>query len=182
MAWVAPAFSQFDLGEQYTAWLYSDPQSNPDSYNDPSRWPGAGVVMVQSRSVITDVPAATGAPFTTANTATINLDLAGGKNAVVFARYCSVVPGLRLGGGIGQQLPTQTWGYVWVRQTRQDGYLEIQDTVLPTVFGVGWSPQDFPAPIMWNDKLKRTLTLSNVGLLDVTVSLTWDVAYLNTGA
>ena len=182
MAWVAPAFSQYDLGEQYTAWLYSDPQSNPDSYNDPSRWPGAGVVMVQSRTVTTSGLTPSLAPFSTTNTTTFALDLAGGKNAVVFARYANVTPDFQV-PPVSQQLPTQLWGYVWVRQTRQDGYQEIQDTVLPTVFGTGWCPHDFPAPIMWNDKLKRKLEVSNVCLgASVNVAITWDVAYLNTGA
>lgn len=180
MAWVAPAFSQFDLAEQYTAWLYADPQSNPDSYNDPSRWPGAGTVMMQSRAFTQTVPSGSSTPFSAVNTETIKLDLAGGRNAVVFARYANVVA--FRGGDNDVQLPVQTWAYLWVRQTRQDGYQEIQDTVLPTVFGVGWCPHDFPAPIMWNDKLKRSLVLSNVTNENQVVTLVWDVAYLNTGA
>lgn len=180
MAWVAPVFSQYDLGEEYTSWLYGDPQSNPASYNDPDRWPSAGVVLFQSRALTADLKPGS-VPFDPGNnTYTFNLDLAGGRNAVVFGRYANV--SLTTGGIIAQQLPNQLSAYVWVRQTRLDGYQEIQDTVLPTVFGSGYWPNRFPAPIMWNDKLRRNLTVSNVTRDPVTVTLVWELAYLNTGA
>lgn len=183
MRWVAPAFAQYDLGEQYTGWLYGDPQGNPNSYDDPALWPSAGYVQIQERTVTVALAAGSAfPPFDPLNSETINLDLTGGRNAILFSRYASVIPGLRFGGGIGQQLPTQTWAYIYVRQVLVEGYQEIQDTVLPNVFGTGWSPQIFPAPETWNDKLRRRLTVSNVGNEDVTIALTWKVAYLNTGA
>lgn len=183
MRWVAPAFAQFDLGEQYTGWLYGDPQSNPDSCDDPSRWPTAGYVQVQDRSVTVELPAGSGVPpFDPTNTEEVALDLTGGRNGILFSRYAIATPGLAFGAGIAQQLPTQTWGYVLVRQQLVEGFLEIQDSALCNVFGVGWSPQILPAPETWRDKLKRRLLVTNTGPLAVSVTLSWKIAYLNTGA
>jgi hypothetical protein len=183
MRWVAPAFAQYDLGERYTGWLYGDEQSNPMSWDKPDLWPHAGVVQVQDRTLSVVVPSGGATPFESTNTKVTEFNLTGGKNAVVFSRYAFVEPGLAVGGGISQQVPTQSMAYAIVRQNLVEGYQEIQDTAVCNVFGTGWSPQIFPAPMTWNDKLRRVITLSNVTSAgDLYVTLVWKVAYLNTGA
>jgi hypothetical protein len=113
----------------------------------------------------------------------VEFNLTGGKNCIVFARYASVsFPG----DSNTQKLPTQLSAYVGFNQRLVEGYFEVQDTSLSNVFGFGWSPHTFPAPITWNDKLRRTFTLSVPSGLPprdgIVVVLGWKLAFLNTGA
>ena len=116
------------------------------------------------------------------STKQLDLSLTGGKNCVVFARYAIVFDGLL--PAVDQQLPTQAWGYVLYSQRLKEGYWETQETALANVFGTGWSPHKWPAPITWNDKLGRAITLTNNTRIadDITVALVWKIGYLNTGA
>ena len=181
MNWVAPEFSAYPLGAQYTHWIYSDPQSNPEYWDKPHKWPESGMIAQQDREFkITGLASGSRRKFSPANTQTVSLKLTGGKNCVVFARYISCASDVI---SITQQLPTQMNAYVWVRQQMGDGYLEIEDTPAGNVFGFGWAPHKFPAPITWNDKLVRTLTLSNTsGFTLASVTVGFKTMYLNTGA
>ncbi len=184
--WVDPAFAAYPLAEQYTGWVYGDPQSNPAYWDQPDKWPDSGYVTFQDREIqVTPLPQG-GTPT---RTITLDLDLTGGKNCVIFARYASAV--LDTGSGFAppapnQQLPTQLWSYIMYSQRLVEGYMETQETALSNVFGTGWAPHTFPAPMLWNDKLKRTIAMRNT--LDSSVqpkplvTLGWKVAYLNTGA
>lgn len=176
MRWVDPAFSKYPLGDVYTTWIYSDPQANPIYHDQPSKWPNAGYIAFQDVALSTKLPSVAG------STKQLDLSLTGGRNCVVFARYAIVVDAFL--PDVTQQLPTQTWGYVTYSQRLTEGYWETQETVLANVFGTGWSPHTWPAPITWNDKLRRTITLTNnTGIADdIAVSLVWKIAYLNTGA
>lgn len=180
MNWVAPEFSAYPLGAQYTHWIYSDPQSNPEYWDKPHKWSGSGMVAEQDREVVFTNLASGVTPFLAANTQSTSLKLTGGKNCIVFARYIAFKIER---GSITQKLPTQLGAYVWVRQRLDEGYLEIEDTPTVNVFGYGWSPHKFPAPITWNDKLARTLTLSNTsGFTLASVTVGFKTMYLNTGA
>jgi hypothetical protein len=180
MSWIAPEFAAYPLGAQYTAWVYGDAQSNPEYWNQPDKWPNTGMIAQQDREVVFTNLASGVTPFLAANTQSTSLKLTGGKNCVVFARYVAFGVG---GGSITQQLPTQLGAYIWVRQALDEGYLEIEDTRVVNVFGYGWAPHKFPAPITWNDKLLRTLTLSNVsGISLSSVTIGFKTMYLNTGA
>lgn len=174
MRWVDPAFSKYPLGDVYTAWVYGDPQANPVYFDKPDKWPNAGYIQFQDVSLDVKLPTVKGASTTE------QLILTGGKNCVVFARYASVFDYVNLVPD--QQLPTQAWGYVGYSQRLDEGYWETQDTAIVNVFGTGWSPHKFPAPITWNDKLRRTITLTNNSTLDLKVKMVWKLAYLNTGA
>jgi hypothetical protein len=176
MRWVDPAFAQYPLGERYTGWIYGDPQSNPAYWEDSSKWPHSGYAAFQDREIRTVLTG--GNP-----TQTVEFNLTGGKNCIVFARYASVsFPG----DSNTQKLPTQLSAYVGFNQRLVEGYFEVQDTSLSNVFGFGWSPHTFPAPITWNDKLRRTFTLSVPSGLPprdgIVVVLGWKLAFLNTGA
>lgn len=176
MNWVAPEFAAYPLGAQYTHWIYSDPQSNVAYYDEPAKWPKAGYIAFQDREIRTVL---TGGNLSQ----TVSFNLTGGKNCVVFARYASVsFPG----DSNTQQIPTQLPAYVSFNQRLVEGYFETQETCLLNVFGFGWSPQTWPAPITWNDKLRRTFTVSVPSGLPpqdgIVVVLGWKVAYLNTGA
>jgi hypothetical protein len=174
VAWVAPEFAQYPLGLQYTHWIYSDPQANPNYWDKPHKWPEAGVILFQDREIEVVLPSGT-APVETA------LELTGGKSCVVFARYASAA---FAGDTLNQQMPTQLWAYIDFAQALVHEYWETQETPLANVFGTGWAPSVWPAPITWNDKLKRQFTLTNrSGLVeDLTVVLGWKVAFLYTGA
>lgn len=176
MNWVAPEFSAYPLGAQYTHWIYSDPQSNVAYHDQPAKWPNAGYIAFQDREIRTVL---TGGKLTE----TVEFNLTGGKNCVVLARYASVsFPG----DSNTQQIPTQLPAYVSFNQRLVEGYFETQDTCVLNVFGFGWSPHTFPAPITWNDKLRRTFTVSVPSGLPprdgIVIVLGWKVAYLNTGA
>lgn len=176
MDWVAPEFAAYPLGAQYTHWIYSDPQSNVAYHDETAKWPKAGYVAFQDREIKTTLTVARPSQ-------TVPFNLTGGKNCVVFARYAIVSQPGRV--AIAQQIPTQLGAYVSFNQRLVEGYFETQDTSLINVFGFGWSPSTWPAPITWNDKLRRTFTLSApASLLDVDLDITlgWKVAYLNTGA
>lgn len=176
MRWVDPAFSAYPLAERYTGWLYGDPQSNPRYWDQPNKWPESGVVVFQDREIKTTFAA--GSPVGTVLEVPFNLT--GGKNCVVFARFATV-PDTAI--SLNQQLPTQLWSYVLYSQRLQEGYLETQETALCNVFGTSWRPHYLPAPITWNDKLRRSFFLTNNTTVDTTeVTLGWKVAYLNTGA
>ncbi len=175
MRWIDPAFAQYPLGALYTDWIYSDPQANPVYYDQPDKWKNAGYIALQDVAINTTLGSVSG------SSTQLDLILTGGKNCVVFARYAIVTEGTPL-PNVDQKLPTQTWGYVLYSQRLTEGYWETQETALVNVFGTGWSPHTFPAPITWNDKLRRQITLtnnSNIGL-DVNISLVWKIAYLNT--
>lgn len=176
MRWVDPAFSQYPLAERYTGWIYGDPQSNPAYYDRPDKWPEAGYVAFQDREITTVLT-------NTSLTDTVAFNLTGGKNCVVFARYAIAA---FAGDSITQKLPTQVGAYVSYQQRLVEGYLEVQNTALINVFGFGWRPHTFPAPITWNDKLRRTFTVTVPAGLPprdgIQVTLGWKVAYLNTGA
>ena len=178
--WIAPEFAAYPLGAQYTAWVYGDEQSNPVYWNQPDKWPNAGMIAEQDREVVFTNLNYGSTKFGAANTKSTSLKLTGGKNCIVFARYIAFVSDTIR---IDQQLPTQLGAYVWVRQALDEGYLEIEDTPTVNVFGYGWAPHKFPAPITWNDKLLRTLTLSNTsGALLTSVTVGFKTMYLNTGA
>lgn len=176
MRWVDPAFAQYPLGDVYTNWVYGDPQANPVYYDQPDKWKNAGYIAFQ------DVVETTTLSSVFGTTKSLPLILTGGKNCVVFARYAIVFDGLA--PDTTQRLPTQSWGYLLYSQRLDEGYWETQQTALANVFGTGWSPHTWPAPITWNDKLRRTITLTNNTRItdDITVSLVWKVGYLNTGA
>lgn len=182
MRWVDPAFSAYPLAEQYTGWLYGDPQSNPVYWNQPDKWPVSGEVKFQDREISTSLGGGLVPPTFTR---TVEFNLTGGKNCIVFARYAAITtPSLP---SMDQQVPTQLSAYVSFQQREVEGYYEVQETSLINVFGYGWSPQTWPAPITWNDKLRRTFTLTVPNSLvpvrdELVVTLGWKVAYLNTGA
>ena len=177
--WIAPEFAAYPLGAQYTAWVYGDEQSNPVYWNQPDKWEGSGMIAQQDREFTVTGLASGSRKFFAGNTQTIDLKLTGGKNCVVFARYISCTSDVI---STTQQLPTQMNAYIWVRQRENDGYLEIEDTPAVNVFGFGWAPHKFPAPITWNDKLSRTLYVSNTSGLTTNVTVGFKVMYLNTGA
>lgn len=177
MRWVDPSFSAYPLAERYTGWIYGDPQSNPVNWNRPEKWQDSGYAAFQDREITTNLDSGS-------EVKTVEFNLTGGKNCVVFARYAIVsFPG----DSITQQLPTQLAAYVGYQQRLVEGYLEVQDTSVANVFGFGWSPNTWPAPITWNDKLRRTFTVSiptSLILPDggVNITLGWKLAFLNTGA
>ena len=178
MRWVDPAFSAYPLSEQYTGWIYGDPQSNPAYYDQPDKWPKSGYAAFQDREISIELDNAN-------QTKTTEFDLTGGKNCVVFARYAAVTSSSL--PFMNAQTPTQLPAYVSFQQRLVEGYLEVQDTALVNVFGFAWSPHTWPAPITWNDKLRRTVTVSVPAALvpqddKIFVKLVWKVAYLNTGA
>lgn len=179
MRWIAPEFAAYPLGAQYTQWVYGDPQSNPEYWDKPDKWEGAGMIAEQDREINIANLAYGPTKFGAVNTRTLDLKLTGGKNCIVFARYISVTSDVIRPA---QQLPTQINAYIWVRQRLDEGYLEIEDTPAVNVFGFGWSPHKFPAPITWNDKLVRSLFVSNVSGLTVNVTVGFKTMYLNTGA
>lgn len=175
MNWVAPEFAAYPLGAQYTHWIYSDPQSNVAYWDQPEKWPHAGYIAFQDREIVTTLT-----PQQLSQS--VQFNLTGGKNCVVFARYLAST---LVRGSSTQKLPTQLPAYINYSQRLDEGYFETQETSLINVFGYGWSPHTWPAPITWNDKLRRTFSLSSTGSVvtqDVTITLGWKVAYLNTGA
>ena len=178
MRWVAPAFSMYPLGHVYTSWIYGDPQANPVFYDRPDKWENSGSIVFQDVALTTTMPA-----LPVGNTKELDLKLTGGRNCVVFARYAMVFDG-QVPTDPAQKLPTQAWSYVLYSQRLKEGYWETQETSIANVFGTGWSPAKWPAPITWNDRLTRTITLTNNTRItdEITVALVWKVAFLNTGA
>lgn len=175
--YIDPVFSSWStsLGEAYTRWLFADKQSNP-YYDQPDKWPNAGQVVFADRS-LDFLGLADG------STSTKPLNLGGGKNVIVFARTCIVIPSTAAAPNT-TVLPNQISAYVTVQQERQDGLIEIETTPIVNVFGFGWSPHSFPCPEKWQGNQQRSLTVANsagAAISPVDVRISWKIAYLNTG-
>lgn len=174
--YIDPVFSSWStaLGEAYTRWIFADKQSNP-YYDQPDKWPNAGQVVFADRS-LNFLGVANGA------TATLPLNLGGGKNVIVFQRACIVAPSTAVNPNT-VVLPNQISAYVTIQQERQDGLIETETTPIVNVYGFGWAPHQFPCPEKWQGNQQRSLTVVNsTGLVDsVDIRISWKIAYLNTG-
>ncbi len=174
MAYIDPVFSSWatPLGEAYTRWILADKQSNP-YYDQPAKWPEAGQIVFADRS-LNFLAVANGA------TQTLPLNLGGGKNVIVFSRVCAVVPTTPATPN-SVVLPNQISSYVTVHEERQDGLIEIEDTPITNVFGMGWAQHTFPCPEKWQGNQQRSLTVTNQTGDMVNMMFSWKIAYLNTG-
>lgn len=184
MGFIAPLFAQYPLGEKYTEWLYGDPQSNP-YWDQPDKWASqSAMIATQNRAVVQSNLA-----YTVINGPVVQeFNLAGGRNCVVFARYAAITynqSGAAPPPTPNQQLPNQLYYYALIGQRTVEGYREIDDgTPIGNVFGIQPWPHRFPVPMMWNDKIRRTLTFEYIDATgaNIDVQLVWQVAWLNTGA
>ena len=181
MGFIAPLFAQYPLGEKYTQWLYGDPQSNPVYWDQPDKWATqSSMVAAQDRTI-----SQTNLSYTSVTgPVVVEFNLTGGRNCVVFARHATVfLTNFRTDT---QRLPTQLWNYTLIGQRTVEGYREIDEgTPISNVFGIEPWPHHFPVPMMWNDKIRRTLTfeyLDPSARQEVDITLVWTVAWLNTGA
>lgn len=172
--YIDPVFSSWStqLGEAYTQWIYADKQSNP-YYDQPDKWSGAGQVVFADRS-LNFLGVLNGA------TATLPLNLGGGKNVIVFSRVCSVAPSTPAGPN-AVVLPNQISSYVTVTQQRQDGLVEIETTPITNTFGFGWLQNTFPCPEKWLGNQQRNITITNSTGSTIDVRFSWKIAYLNSG-
>jgi hypothetical protein len=182
MGYIAPLFAQYPLGEQYTEWLYGDAQSNP-YWDRPDKWSSqSAMVAVQDRTVVKldlgytgVIPVPVIEPF----------NLTGGRNCVVFCRHATVTFSNLALASPNVQAPNQLWAYTAVGQRTVEGYREIDEgTPIVNTFGTEPWPHKFPVPIMWNDRIRRVLsfTYDIAGGENVDITLSWKVAWLNTGA
>lgn len=170
--YIDPQFSRYDpaLARAMTEWLYAD-RSNP-LWNDPDKWAsGPKVVIVKRNISFAALPANGG------NT-TSNFNITGGKNAIVFSRAASIT----LDGVSIEQLPNTLGGYVEVEERRADGFLVTEQQPINNSFGTvpGW-PVTTPAPEFWRGNVERRFTVTNNYNAIVTVDLSFQVAFLDTG-
>ena len=172
--YIDPIFTSWSppMAQALTNWIFADKQSNP-LYDKPAEWGGAGQVVFADRS-LNILSLANGA------TATLPLNLGGGKNVLLFSRVCSVVPTAPAGPN-AVVLPNQIHSYVLVQQERQDGLIEIETTPISNVFGFGWSPHVLPFPEKWQGNQQRSLVVANASGVTVNVRFSWKIAYLHTG-
>ncbi len=171
--YINPVFSTYGtpLAKQLTNWLYADRTSNP-AWDQESQWARVGRVAYLDRTVaITSL--ATG----TSTVSTVNLG--GGKNIVVFSRQATVrfttPPGTML------VLPNQISSYVNVEIQRQSGFIDVEDAPIANNFGSGNEPFIRPSPELWLGNETRQFTFTNNSGSTVDVSLTFQIALLDTG-
>lgn len=178
--YIDPVFSSWStqLGEAYTRWLFADKQSNP-YYDQPDKWPNAGQVVFADRS-LNFINLGAAVPPATSTTATLPLNLGGGKNVIVFSRVCIVIPTTPAAPNT-VVLPNQISAYVTVQQERQDGLIETETTPIVNTYGFGWAQHLFPCPEKWQGNQQRSLTIVNTSGVAIDARFSWKIAYLNTG-
>ena len=178
MSYIDPSFAHIDdkeLAVAYTHWLYSDPNSNPSSWDKPELWKTGPKVKFIKRVINMSILNA-GADLT------ITRQLFGGKNAVVFNRQATVKlttapafpnPPLRI--------PNEHSSYVTYQQVSDDGQNNVEEPTIEHVFGtIPGQPFTLDPPQLWWGNAEKTYTLGNDFGADITANLVWTAAILDT--
>ena len=176
-SFIAPEFGMYAeksviLARAMTKWLYADSKANP-SWNQPELWGKGPKVKIVKRSIDFLNLAASAV-------STQKLSLIGGKNAIVFSRMATIkltaIPGAPL------QIPNEYGSYVTIKQSRTDGFLEIDTMPLNNAYGTvpGW-PDITPAPEFWLGNSDRVIVITNGWTgANISVNLSWTAAMLDT--
>lgn len=178
--WINPLFATYGspLAQMMTTWLYGDRQSNPFA-DQPDQWPRAGRVAFIDRSLSFSCPSSTPV-ITTAN-------LGGGKNILVFSRTASITTTTPFASPSGSTasafvpIPSDLGNYVNVQIKRQDGFIDQESAAVNNNYGNGTKPFIRPAPEMWLGNQAREFTVTNNSGISLTVTLTFQIALLDTG-
>ena len=175
MAYIDPAFAVFDdkdLAIAYTHWLYSDPNSNPSSWDKPELWKAGPKVKFVKRVINMSI-------LFGGVDLTITRQLFGGKNAVVFNRQATVklttIPAIPL------LIPNEHSSYVTFQQVSDDGQNNVEQTTIENVFGtIPGQPFTLDPPQLWWGNAEKKYTLGNGFGDDITANLVWTAAILDT--
>ena len=108
-----------------------------------------------------------------------SFNISGGYDCLIFQRTATVAKTTPPAAGVAfDALPNEDASYVTIQIARKDGPVDTEQAPVQNILGFGFLPALRPTPEFWSGSEIREFTLTNNGVSDVTVTITFTLVML----